>query len=221
MRCHANTHCLGVRLSMLCWFNKHACRVQLRKLKTRWFETLSTCSAAVPPHFHLWLLGRIKRHLLSSHDWINGLAQGAQQTGFKRIACRDSPMPHPACLHRTVVPHDGPMEGQSLWSSASITLGKARSCPCLFHFLRRHIGCRWTAQALQQQELMAVAASDAAKAGDAARAEELSVRQLLVDLRAQASRAQAEVGMMPPASCCSHSFVPIMPFLWPELMEHH
>lgn len=54
--------------------------------------------------------------------------------------------------------------------------------------------CRWAAEALQQRQQMADDAANAGRATDAARAEELTVRQQLVELRAQASRSLAEVG---------------------------
>ena len=38
-----------------------------------------------------------------------------------------------ACLHKTGVPHDSPLEGQSPWDFALITPGKARRC--LFYFI--------------------------------------------------------------------------------------
>ena len=38
-----------------------------------------------------------------------------------------------ACLHKTGVPHDSPLEGQSTWDFALTTPGKATRC--LFNFL--------------------------------------------------------------------------------------
>lgn len=52
---------------------------------------------------------------------------------------------------------------------------------------------RWASEALQQRQQMAEDAANAGRAIDTCRAEELALRQQLVELRAQASRAQAEV----------------------------
>ena len=46
---------------------------------------------------------------------------------------------------------------------------------------------------MQQRQQLAEAASSAGRASDVAHAEEMAVRQQLVELRAHASRAQAEV----------------------------
>ncbi len=46
---------------------------------------------------------------------------------------------------------------------------------------------------MKKRQDMAEAASEASRASDAARAEEMAVRQQLVALRAQTSRVQAEV----------------------------
>ena len=66
------------------------------------------------------------------------LASGVSEPGWGLvclIACWAPPVPQSlvqACLHKTGVPYDSPLEGQSPCDFAFITPGKARRC--LFYF---------------------------------------------------------------------------------------